>query len=205
MENTEVEVDAEFERLQPHEVTSTGWAKSAFPLQPGDGWTANLNGQTIRGVVPLEGFRPLHNQVVIRVLKDKEDPAKLVQGVESAKNRQHAAIGVVIAKGEGWRRRGKKILAVTEHVQRAALEGYVPLEVEPGDRVLVSRNVGEMHFIGGVLYLLTPMEHVLAVLDDYEAEQVPATEREVGLQSFIEKKWDRAGSEFPKVGGKHAQ
>ena len=73
------------------ELVTTGWAKEETVLQPGDTWTANLNGETIRGVVPLEGFRPLHNQVVIRVLKDKEDPTKLVQGVQGAKNREHAA------------------------------------------------------------------------------------------------------------------
>ena len=61
-----------------------------------------------------------------------------------------------------------------------------------------------MHSIGDVLYLLTPMEHVLGVIEDYNGDRIPATEREVGLQSFIEKKWDRAGSEFPQVEGKHA-
>ncbi len=150
-------------------------------------------------------FRPLHNQVVIRVLREKEFQGSLVLPESANDNKQHGAIGIVVAKGVGHRR---KSLHATQgpKPERQWLGGYCELPVQPGDHVLFARSSGEAHTFGGESFLVTPIEHVMAVLDDYDTSgRAIATEREFGLESSMDKKWSRPASERPVVTGRTGQ
>jgi co-chaperonin GroES (HSP10) len=158
---------------------------------------------------PPLSFRPLHNQVVIRVLEEKRDPDALVVGVADPRKRSITATGIIVAKGEGHRRRvlqerGKDRRNPLDGARYGWLPGYSPLPVEVGDTVLCARNMGEHHIIDGESYLVTPVEHIFGVLEGFKAETVPATEREFGMTSFLDKKYGRPASARPIVAGKHA-
>lgn len=176
------------------DIVYSGWDEKYIVRS---GWTYAIN-RPCAWFAAFTGCQPLHNQVVIRVLRnaDKLFPNSILFLPDSANdNKDHGAIGLVVAKGPGHRRKT---------TGGAWLEGYCELPVEVGDYVVFARASGEAHEFDGVSYLFTPIEHVWAVLEDYEAKTAPATEREFGLQSHIEKKWGRAGSDMPQVRGKHA-
>lgn len=186
------------------DIITEGWA-SEGGLKPGDRFT--VAGSMAVNTVPLS-FRPLHNQVVIRVLEEPPPTGQFIVAPGTSR-RKSTAIGIVIAKGEGHRRRkiaepGKDPKNRLDGAQYSWMPGYCPLEVKVGDYVLCARNMGEHHYIDGESYLVTPVEHVFAVLEDYEASLRPATEREFGLSSFMDKKWDRPESARPIVQGKNA-
>lgn len=185
-------------------VITDGWAVEHAGMSPGDVFTVDhpVLG-TLRGVAPIP-FRPLHNQVVIRVLREKEYQGSIVIPEAANDNKLYAAIGVVIAKGVGHRHKSVHA-TVGPKPERQWHEGYSELPVQPGDYVLFARSAGEAHTFDGKPYLVTPVEHVLAVLEDYESELPAATEREFGMQVGMEKKWNRAASEMPKVEGNRGQ
>lgn len=149
------------------------------PLKPGNRIT-----MAVRYVAPLP-FLPLHNQVVIKVLRD-DALVTTLWIPESANNKKHAAVGIVIAKGRGHRRR--KLIAKGEHPQYAWIEGYCPMDVEPGDHVVFARFAGERHTIDGQSYLITPVEHIYAVLEGYEGETEPATPTQFSQDAYLDAK-----------------
>jgi co-chaperonin GroES (HSP10) len=188
---------------QQPEVT-TGWADSN-PMKPGDVFTGGgtIDAPEWRGVVPIP-FRPLHNQVVIRVLRENDMRGSIAIPESANDNREHSAIGIVIAKGQGHRNKSR-LQTTGPNPTRQWLGGYAELPVEPGDYVVLARAAGEAHRFGGQTFLVTPVEHIYAVLEGYEDQRPAATEREFGLEASLDKKWNRPASERPRVGGMHAQ
>jgi chaperonin GroES len=97
-------------------------------------------------------FRPLYNAVVLR-----EDPAATDQKVgsiyvpETAQRKEHAAIGTVIAIGNGY-------------VGKVSGE-LLPLSCKPGDRVVYAAYAGEEHEIEGQKVRIVPEVHVYAVVE----------------------------------------
>jgi co-chaperonin GroES (HSP10) len=182
-------------------LVTTGWGDDS-PIKPGDVMTVDVKeGKMLYFFAPLP-FRPLHNQVVIRVLKEKGSIGSLFIPEAHNDNKQHGAIGMVVACGAGHRR--KSILQTTgPNPTREWLGGYCPLPVEPGDYVVFARSSGEAHEISGQTFLLTPVEHIFCVLDGYDPKgREQATEREFGIESQMDKKWKRPASERPRVEGK---
>lgn len=147
-------------------------------------------------------FTPLHNQVVIRVLSDDSIVTSLWIP-DNANNKQHSAIGIVIAKGQGHRNR--KLGRKGEQPYWEWLGGYYPMDIEPGDYVIFARDSGEAHTIAGESYLLTPVEHIYAVLEGYETDRPLATNRNFGVDAYLDRKYNRPESERPKVIGKNGK
>ncbi len=192
------------------DLVTTGWDEDGG-MKPGDVITIAVRyvenpigpKELARTVVPIP-FRPLHNQVVIRVLKENEKIGSIFLPDSANDNKQHGAIGQVIAKGVGHRNKSR-LQTTGPNQTRGWLGGYCALPLEPGDYVVFARSSGEAHEFAGQTYLVTPVEHIFAVLEDYDASgRDVATEREFGLQGQMEKQWNRPASEFPKTGGMHS-
>lgn len=190
-------------------LVTTVWAPDN-PMKPGDTFTVAGN-PPLRGTVPFAEpmgsapipFRPLHNQVVIRVLREEERSGSIIIPEAHNDNKQFAAIGTVIAKGVGHRRKSRHATRGPKP-ERAWLGGYCPLPVEEGDQVLFARSSGEAHVFDGEMYLVTPIEHVFGVIEGFDASsRSVATEREFGIEAGMDKKWNRPASERPIVAGKH--
>lgn len=147
-------------------------------------------------------FRPLHNQVVIKILWDDSVISSLWIP-ESANNRDLSAIGLVIARGPGHRLRRRIIRGRFEEF--AWNEGYCEMGIEPGDYVACARNSGEQHEFNGQSYLVTPVEHVFAVLEGYKprADADFVSDRNFGQEAYLDRKYKRPASERPHVSGKH--
>lgn len=178
-----------------------GWASEEAVLKPGDVWTASTD-PPLRGVAPIP-FRPLHNQVVIRVLREQDRIGSIFIPDSHNDNKQHAAVGVVIAKGIGHRRKSRSA-TIGPNPQRQWLGGYCELPVEPGDHVVFARSSGEAHKLGDETFLVTPVEHIFCVLEDYDSsDKIVATEREFGLEAHLDKAFNRPASERPRVSGSH--
>lgn len=92
-------------------------------------------------------FKPLHNQVAIRM-----DSPALMSGrihLPAGIKKDTAALGTVVAVGIGWKKKGR----------------IVEMDIHVGDRVVFSAYAGEDHTIDGLgLVKLTPAEHVLATI-----------------------------------------
>ena len=105
-------------------------------------------------------LKPLFNQVVIRPLRPlpSEDSAALIAVPDSA--RKQPDRGVVVAVGEGHKYRTRY-----PGEPSCAVKHSEPLPVTVGDSVLYLPSGGEDHEFNGELLHMTPIEHVLAVLE----------------------------------------
>jgi chaperonin GroES len=92
-------------------------------------------------------FKPLHNQVAIRM-----DAPALMSGrlhLPAGVKKDTAATGTVVAVGVGWKLKTGAI---------------VEMGINVGDRIVFSAYAGEEHLIGEETLKLVPVEHCLATL-----------------------------------------
>ncbi len=105
-------------------------------------------------------LRPLFNQVLLRPLPRQENHGSLVVPATSSSTDGPISRGVVVATGEGH-----KWVPRAVHQPVRAVKHRNPLPVEPGDVVLYFANRGELHRFDGEALHVTPIEHVLGVVE----------------------------------------
>ena len=97
----------------------------------------------------MPNFRPLYDRVLVKRLDEATTSAGGLFIPESAKEKGHQA--QVIAVGPGRRKKGS--------------DDLVPLNVKPGDRVLLSKWAGDEIKLEGEEHLILKESDILAVVE----------------------------------------